>query len=175
MCERLGCSHGIALLVCLVVAPPVFGEQGDPDQSLDVVGAPIPGSDTSTLSNPGDVGYGKPNQSRLWFNQAAGRWDAVVPKNDGGDSGSNHYILTDAVGAPTFGALQLENRNSARPDVFWDDARCWLYVLGSHGEQTRLWRLHYSLMTDAYELDPQVDGVLVPGIRHASENRPSRC
>ena len=58
-------------------------------------------SDTSSLSSVDTVGYGKPNQSRIWFNGPANRWDALVPRNDGGPSASDHYLLRDVTDKQT--------------------------------------------------------------------------
>ncbi len=133
--------------------------------------AEIPGSHTSTLI--GSHGYGKPNQSRVWFNSVVGRWDALVPRNDGGSSASDHYIVLDLTGAPAFTGVELEDRNGGRPDVFWDDLGHRLYVLGSHTSTPLFWRVLYNPATDNYSVDPLADGIVVPGVAHATDNWPS--
>jgi hypothetical protein len=123
--------------------------------------------------NPqGNPLYGKPNQSRVWYNSAQQRWDGLVPKNDEGPSASDHYILKGVDGIQEFTDVELEDRNPARPDVFWDDASGRLYVLGSHRAETRFWRVRYDGPTDTYAIDPNVPGVVVPDIVHADSNRP---
>ena len=131
------------------------------------VSAPIVGSDTSTLINP--TVLGKPNQSRIWYNSHRDRWDGLVPvddsvQNGGGDSASDHYLVKDVNGSQSFTAVELESRNTGRPDVFWDDTAETLYVLGSHASTPRFWRVDYDSSADA--IDPGVDGVTVPGIQH---------
>ena len=143
---------------------------------LDVVatvGMRVQGSATASLSEIGSLGYGKPNQTRIWFNAAAARWDALIPKDDGGGSGSRHYLLTDVPGAQNFTSLQLEPRDDARPSIFWDEARQSLHVLGSHETATLIWRLDYNAGSDSYSIDPAVDAVVVPGLVHRSENDPA--
>ncbi len=154
---------GVALAAAGAVAPI------SPTQA----GTEVAGSDTSTLTNPNGTGYGKPNQSRVWFNSAAGRWDALVPRNDGGSSASDHYVVLDVAGAPLFTGLELEDRDDARPDVVWDDAGHTLYVLGSHMWTPLFWRVVHNPATDTYSVDPLADGVEVPGVTHASENWPA--
>ena len=79
----------------------------DPVAPAIQIGVEIPGTDTSTLSDPDGTGYGKPNQSRLWYNTMAGRWDGLLPRNDGGASASDHYIVEDlGEAAPTEGAAR---------------------------------------------------------------------
>ncbi|RLE23311.1 MAG: hypothetical protein DRJ50_06375, partial [Actinobacteria bacterium] len=140
---------------------------------VPTIGFRVQGSATNTLSQIGSVGYGKPNQTRIWFNSSAARWDALIPKDDGGASGSNHYVLTDVPGSQTFTDVQVEPRDDARPSIFWDDARQSLHVLGSHDTATLIWRLDYIAGTDSYEIDPTVDAVVVPGLVHRNENDPA--
>jgi hypothetical protein len=100
-----------------------------------------------------------------------GTLDALVPRNDGGTSASDHYILLDVPGVQSFTATQLEDRNPGRPDCFWDDATTTLYALGSHHAASRFWRMHYDLGTATYT--PAVDGIVVPGFTHEDENDPA--
>ena len=127
------------------------------------VAGPIVGSDTSTIRNP--ELYGKPNQSRLWYNSYQKRWDAIVPK-PGEDGFSDHYLLLDVTGAQTFTPVLLEDRDDARPDAFWDDANKTLYVLGSHPTRTEFWRLSYDPVADSYTIQVGAPGagVAVPGL-----------
>jgi hypothetical protein len=140
-----------------------------------VVSGRVEGSDTSTLVD--FAGYGKPNHSRVWYNSYQARWDALVPKDDGGPSGSDHYIVLDVAGSQTFTPVELEDRNSARPDSFWDDTNQQLYVLGSHAVQTKFWQVNYDAGSDSYSVNPQVNGVVVPGLTQApgesGSNRPA--
>jgi hypothetical protein len=135
-----------------------------------IVSAPIANSDVSTVQ--GSNTYGKPNQSRVWYNTHQQRWDGLIPQNDGGGSASDHYILTDVSGSQLFTEVELEDRNTARPDAFWDDASGTLYVLGSHGTLSRFWRVHYDRTADVYGLDPNASAVAVPGIAHQRPNWP---
>ena len=130
----------------------------------------VTGSDTSTIS---DADYGKPNLSRIWYNNHQHRWDALIPKNDGGTSASDHYIMREVSGSQIFTSVELEDRNTARPDAFWDEATKTLYVLGSHSTTTKLWKVNYDIATDSYTVDPNVNGVTVSGIVHESPNRPA--
>ena len=157
------------LAISFVVTPPSLALN-------DPVGSLVSGSDTDTLTGHSSFGYGKPNQSRVWFNSYQDRWDALVPQDDGGSSGSDHYIVKGVNGASVFTEVELEDRNDARPDTFWDDAGKTLYVLGSHETQSRFWQVSYDDVVDSYAVVPSVDGVLVPGLRHdssAGENRPA--
>ncbi len=138
--------------------------------AVDPVNGPIVGSDTSTLATEQ---YGKPNQSRVWYNAARGRWDGLVPKNDGALEGSDHYIVTDLPGAQVFTATELEDRDRALPDAFWDEPRGTLVVLGSHPTTSRFWLVHYDPVTDSYGTDPAIDGIAVPGIAHDTPNHPA--
>ena len=140
------------------------------------VSGPVVGSDTSTIA-PG--GLGKPNQSRAWYNSHQDRWDALVPQDDGGPSGSDHYLLK-AVDEPPpagqlFTLLELEDRNTARTDVFWDDPNKKLYVFGSHATSSQFWRVGWDEGTDSYGLEVGIagTGVEVPGITHSTFNRPA--
>lgn len=139
------------------------------------VSGPVVGSDTSTI--PG--GHGKPNQSRAWYNSQQDRWDALVPKDDGGPSGSDHYILKAvdeaAPAGQLFTLLELEDRNTARTDIFWDDTNKKLYVLGSHATSSQFWRVGWDENTDSYSLEVGIagTGVEVSGIKHANPNRPA--
>lgn len=148
------------LVLCGVLAATAVDAQ--------VVGEVV-GSDTVTIRNPGS--YGKPNQSRLWFNSRAGRWDALVPQEDEGQrfSESDHYIVEDIPGEQFFTDLELEDRDFARPDVFWDDASAMLYVFSSHPVSSEFWRLRYVDEIPArYEIEVGAlgAGVPVPGLVH---------
>src|SRR5687768_934811 len=77
-------------------------------QAATLVTARVEGSDTSTLGG-GNQDYGKPNHSRAWYNSHRGRWDALIPKNDGGTQGDDHYIVKDVSGSQTFTPVELEN------------------------------------------------------------------
>jgi hypothetical protein len=163
-------SHRRYAIVIAVAAALAAGSPAPAGVALGQ--APVPGSDTSTLSPVS--GYGKPNQSRVWFNTHAARWDALVPRDLG--QGSDHYVLKQVAGSRVFTGVLLEDRDDARPDVFWDDASATLWVLGSHAAASRLWRVSYSFPSDAYAIDPAVSGVVVPGLVHdavSGENRPA--
>lgn len=129
---------------------------------------PATGSDTSTIRRP--VSYGKPNQSRVWFNSARDRWDALIPQDaqGGGVSASDHYIMTDVDGSRTFTDIELEDRDFARPDAYWDDASRMLYVLSSHPAQVEFWRVGYDVGNDGYAIQIGAigAGVVVPGMTH---------
>lgn len=142
--------------------------------AFDVLVNPVLGSDTSSFGcadadaegNSAFSAYTKPNQSRIWYNSDQGRWDALVPKNDSGISGSDHYILKDVTGRQTFTAVELEDRDFARPDVFWDNVNHKLYVFGSHPSSSEFWRLNYDAVADRYDIEvgsPEA-GIPVPGI-----------
>lgn len=133
----------------------------------------VASSDTSTIATPAT--WGKPNQSRVWYNSSHRRWDGLIPKDDGGASGSDHYIVTDIAGTQTFTALELEDRNSARPDAFWDDTNKKLYVIGSHATTTEFWRLDYNEVTDVYSfaVGSAGAGVTVTGITHTGGDSPA--
>ena len=136
-----------------------------------LVSGPILGSDTTTIRRPDS--YGKPNQSRIWYNSAQGRWDALIPLNDGGGvSASDHYILKDVPGSQTFTDVELVDRDFARPDIFWDEASQTLYVLASHPVQSQFWRVGYSAASDSYaiEVGAPGTGVEVPGITHPNND-----
>jgi hypothetical protein len=137
------------------------------------VSAPVVGSDTSTIIRPQTLG--KPNLSRLWYNSHQARWDGLAPKDDsvqngGGGSASDHYIVKDLLGSQTFTSVELEDRNTARPDAFWDDGAKTLYVLGSHATTTRFWLVDYDPASDAYSIAAGRDGVTVPGITHPGDS-----
>src|SRR6185369_838436 len=123
--------------------------------------SPIAGSDTSTISASG---YGKPNQHRVWYNSYQHGWDGLIPKNDGGLSASDHYIMKDVAVNQIFTSVELEDRNGARPDVYWDDAGKRLYVLGSHDDDTKFWLVTYDEVSDTYTRVTRARGVTVPGI-----------
>ena len=156
------------------------GQGGTAQGSVSLTVTPVGGgvtalvssSDTSTIQNP-DGQYGKPNQSRLWFNSTANRWDALMPQNDGGTSASDHYIMLDVSGTQVFTTVELEDRNTARPDVFWDDAAQTLSVLGSHGTTTEFWQVLYDTPSDSYSINPAVNAVVVPGISQLNGNFPA--
>ncbi len=126
----------------------------------------VPISDNSVLS-----AYTKPSQSRIWYNAAQQRWDALMPKHDGGISASDHYILKDVPGTQTFTEVELEDRDFGRPDAFWDEASGKLYVLSSHPESSEFWRLGYDADGDSYnfEVGVQGAGVEVFGITHPDD------
>ena len=130
----------------------------------------VTGSDASTIS---DADYGKPKQRRIWYNDHQHRWDALIPKNDGGASASDHYIMKDVPGSQIFTSVELEDRNTGRPDAFWDEATKTLYVQGSRSTATKLWKVNYDVATDSYSVDPNVDGVTVSGIVQESPSRPA--
>lgn len=127
-------------------------------------------SDTSSIRNP--ISYGKPNQSRLWYNSRQDRWDALVPRNDGGISQSDHYIMKDVSGNQMYTAVELEDRDFARPDVFWDDQNATLYVFASHPTQSQFWRVGYDAATDTYKIEVGVagTGVAVCRITHPNDD-----
>ncbi len=127
------------------------------------VAGPVVGSDTGTIQNP--ELYGKPNQSRLWYNSYQQRWDAIVPKASN-DGTSDHYLLLDVPGAQTFTGVELDDRDDARPDAFWDDGNRMLYVLSSHAAQTEFWRLSYDPVGDSYAMQVGAPGagVVIPGL-----------
>lgn len=149
------------ILVAIGASERVFAQTGS------LVSGLIVGSDTSTILNPDS--YGKPNQHRIWYNGYQNRWDALVPKNDGGVSASDHYIMKDVPGSQTFTSVELEDRNFARPDVFWDDAGRKLYVLGSQSAASEFWQVSYNNLTDSYGIAPNVNGITVPGIIHSGD------
>ncbi len=160
----------ISVFLCLVLI--LVAMAVSVSQAADAVSGPVAGSDTSTISG-GD--FGKPNLSRIWYNSHQNSWDALVPKNDGGVSASDHYIMKDVAGSQIFTAVELEDRNTARADDFWDDGNKKLYVLGSHATQSQFWRVGYDEIADSYsiELGSTGTGVTVPGVTHADSNRPA--
>jgi hypothetical protein len=167
--QRIPHLHPV-LFAFLAAAVTLYTGTALPAAAQAATGHVVHGSDTSTMSSPG---YGKPNQTRIWFNSYEDGWDALVPKSDGGVSASDHYIMKDVSGNQIFTPVELEDRNSGRPDVFWDDAHKLLYVLGSHTTETKIWRVHYDDGADRYHIDPHTNGVTVPGIAHGSPNRPA--
>lgn len=126
----------------------------------------VQGSYTNTIRRPDS--YGKPSQSRVWYNTRVGRWDALIPldDNNGGTSASDRYLMKDVDGSQTFTTLELEDRDYARSDVYWDDAGQQLYVLGSHPVETQFWRLNYDASSDTYAFAVGLPGtgVAVPGL-----------
>jgi hypothetical protein len=155
----------IVLATLLAVSGGSVGGLAHAAESSEVVG-----SDTSTIRNP--VNYGKPNQSRIWYNSHKMRWDALVPKNDGhADSQSDHYILKAVDGNQNFTTVELEDRDFGRPDCFWDDAGKKLYVLSSHPAKSEFWRLGYDASTDSYriEIGTPGEGIGIPGIPEIPE------
>jgi hypothetical protein len=149
-----------ALILALAPAP----------SAAAVVSAVVAHSSTSTLTS---LDYSKPNQHRLWYNSYQHSWDGVLPKNDGGTLGCDHYIVKDVAGSQLFTSVELEDRDGGRPDTFWDNAGKRLYVLGSHSSNPKFWRLGYDAVTDTYSIAPGVNGVSVPGMAHQTVNDPA--
>lgn len=112
--------------------------------------------------------YGKPNQTRIWYNIYAKRWDALVPRGSGWLSNGDLYIVTDVANKQLYSSIILGNDNDDRPDIFWDEKKAALYVLASHPRRSKFWLIDYDANNNHYELAvgrPEA-GVEVPGLNH---------
>lgn len=112
--------------------------------------------------------YGKPNQTRVWYNGSANRWDALVPGDGNWWFGGHHYIVADVAGTQRFSDEVLGDEADDRPDVFWDQENEALYVLASHPRQSEFWRVVYNRRKDVYEfvIGKPGAGIEVPGLQH---------
>lgn len=115
--------------------------------------------------------YTAKNRGAAWYNVAQSRWDAILP-----DSTSDQFLMKDVDGAQTFiSAPELDDRDTGRPDVIWDESANKLYVLSSHGTNTEFFRLGYNSGTDVYSLEvgTERNGITVTDIDRADITRPS--
>ncbi len=117
------------------------------------VGTLIAGSLTNFVTGDSDdemIGKGYSSQ---WFNSHAGtsgRWDAVIAHDDGVAAG-DFFVCKDVKGIPVY-TLELDDRTSSRPDIYWDDAARILYVASFHNVSCEYWELTYDDGTDTYSL-----------------------
>ena len=105
----------------------------------------VPSSAAGWLTRPGT--WLKPVVTAVWWNAAQSRYDGIIPQATG------HKVTKNVMGTPTYGtgALILDTRSTARPDIWWENDK--LYVLFGHQSTTQLHRLTYTSGTDTYALD----------------------
>ncbi len=111
------------------------------------------------------------NRGQVWYNVARGRWDGILP-----DSTRDQFLMKDVDGTQTFiSAPELDDRESGRAEVIWDESAAKLYVLSSHDTTTEFFRLGYNSGTDTYSLEVGAErlGITVAGIDRPDVQRPS--
>ena len=131
-----------------------------------MAGTIITGPDISTTQN-----YTAKNRGATWYNVAQSRWDAILP-----DATRDQFLMKDVDGVQTFiSAPELDDRDTGRPDVIWDESANKLYVLSSHDTTTEFFRLGYNSGTDTYSLEVGAErlGITVADIDRATKERPS--
>jgi len=135
-----------------------------------MAGAVISGTNTASLHNVGGgKQYAGKDFTRHWLNTASGEYDGLLPKTNG--TSEDHYVCKNITGTPVFTNLQMENRSSGRPDVYWDDPAKILYCLGPHNSTVRFWSAFYDDQTGDYS--PLVGtagagGITVPGLSRST-------
>ena len=94
----------------------------------------ITGTDVSGLT---DLPPGK-SQRLTWYNATAARWDGLFPDNT-----DDWFIVTD-VGGTEANTLELDDRSSSQPSIFWDNTTDKLYVLSAHDTAFEFWTVVYT-------------------------------
>ncbi len=159
-----------SMMIVIGSAPPADAVSGETGPQ------PVPGTDTIGLRSTTGQWETK-NQHRIWWNDAASRWDAILPAatvaNGGPASADSQWWIGKGVipnsvgGAPTWdttaGAVDATTKN--RPDAFWDAANDRLYVLLSGG--ATVFRV-YNYSGGNYSL---VAGTATPPLPNAGQGR----
>lgn len=125
----------------------------------------VPG--TSTVGLPASE-FRWTNQRVYWWNQAAGRWDGILPTAQPPAEGDSHWWLWQDLGGAAGPLLELSTTTANSPDVFWDEGCATLHVFFSRGASgtSRSSRLTYDPTTDTYFETTARGGVKVPeGLR----------
>lgn len=134
-----------------------------------MAGALITGTDTSTLYNGWNVGK---SRRVAWYNSYQDRWDGLLPQLIGT---SDHYIVEDIIGTPSFTSLELEDRNIGRPTIYWDNTGKKLYVASSHTFTPEFWLMDYDTTTAdeyAFVTGSAGSGTSITGMASDDENYP---
>ena len=147
-----------AILAFVLVASLTYvGWVASPAQALagDVGPAVIPGTDTSALLDEVHEWETK-NQTRIWWNDDANRWDAILPAatvaNGGPAAAASDWWVargvipntpSPATPAPFYDAL-VDGVADNRPDVYWNETTNTTHVLFSGSTTTVYYRLQYA-------------------------------
>ncbi len=130
---------------------------------------------TATNTSDLELYSGNTGKSRrlTWWNSYQSRWDGLLPKDDGGSD--DHYIFTGIDGTPVDTGIQLEDRSTGQPTIYWDDANKKLHCVSAHDSSFQYWTIDYNSTTDIYSFvsGQGVDGtgVTVSGLTRGSAKR----
>lgn len=135
-------------------------------QGVGMAGSLIAGTDSTTLHSISDSNkqYTGKSYRRIWWNSYESRYDALLPKDDSGSA--DHYIVKGVDGTPSWTSIELEDRSSGRPGIYWDDANKKLHCFSAHNTTTEFWTVTYTSETDEYDITVGAAGagVEVPGM-----------
>ncbi len=114
-----------------------------------------PAAPTPRPRRLGPTEWDTKNQTRVWWNEDAGRWDAILPAatiaNGGPATGASEWWVAKGV-VPTSAGVPLtpvydvmvDNVPDNRPDVFWNETTNRLHVLFSGSVTTVYYELQYT-------------------------------
>lgn len=100
------------------------------------------------------------SHKNVWWNSYYSRWDGLIPYDEAGglSTQGDFYIVKDITGTPSWTTIQLEDRGSGRPTIFWDDTGKTLYCASFHDTTTEYWEIAYNSGTDAYSFSVGTSG-----------------
>jgi hypothetical protein len=117
----------------------------------------IPNSLTEWTITGENFWQGKTHKN-AWWNSYQSRWDGLIPYDEAGTltEQGDFYIAGDITGTINWemgsgtNKIELEDRSSGRPTIYWDDTGKKLYAASFHDTTTEYWEITYNSTTDEY-------------------------
>lgn len=113
------------------------------------------------------------SHKNCWWNSWQSRWDGVLRYDESGALSTNgdNWIAKAINGSVSWTSLELDDRQSGRICIFWDDAGKTLHAIGFHDTTCEYWEIDYNSGSDTYSftVGSAGSGETVTGISRSAD------